>query len=494
MTLVFPTAYLNNPASMFGHTLLRIDAHERQTGSGLLAYAINYGANTEGEGGALFMLKGLTGGYWGYFSIAPYYTKVREYSDLQDRDIWEFRLDLDAEEVRRVVEHLWELRGVRFEYYFFSDNCAYQLLTLLDVARPSLRLAEQFEAWVIPADTLRALADSGILGEAVLRPAAGTRLGARALDMDAAQVSLARALAEAPSGAGNANLARLEPHQQVAVLGLAYDYAYYQHLAGRERPASAARLDTLLRARARLDVPAAPPPAVAANPPMVRPDRGHRSAMASLGLGRSSADSYQLLRVRPAYHDLLDPGAGYKRGAQINLLDLTVRVTAAEETLDLQDFTLLDIVSLAPRNRLLRPLSWQLSAGWERKLSPLDEEPALTGQLEGGAGLAWAPGAGSTLFAMGVLAIDGDSDFEQGYALGPGLRAGAIWSPAPSWNAGLFAGLVSYRAGELFERRELHLDLRRAVDRSNLLNLVVRGEQVPGIAHGEALLAWRHFF
>ena len=75
VTLIFPTAHINSPASMFGHTLLTIDTASR---SRLLAYAINYSAVTRETFGPLFAIKGLFGFYRGYFSTLPYYAKLQE--------------------------------------------------------------------------------------------------------------------------------------------------------------------------------------------------------------------------------------------------------------------------------------------------------------------------------------------------------------------------------------------------------------------------------
>ena len=88
VTLIFPAAYINNPSSMYGHTLLRIDGKDQNEKTRLLAYAINYAANTNETNGIAFAVNGLFGGYPGAFSIMPYYLKVREYNDLENRDIW----------------------------------------------------------------------------------------------------------------------------------------------------------------------------------------------------------------------------------------------------------------------------------------------------------------------------------------------------------------------------------------------------------------------
>ncbi|HLO24916.1 MAG TPA: DUF4105 domain-containing protein, partial [Geobacteraceae bacterium] len=77
--LVFPSAYINSPASMFGHTLLRIDSSNK---SSLISYAANYAAATTDTNGFLYAYKGIFGGYKGYYSMMPYYEKVKEYNDL----------------------------------------------------------------------------------------------------------------------------------------------------------------------------------------------------------------------------------------------------------------------------------------------------------------------------------------------------------------------------------------------------------------------------
>ena len=65
-TLVFSSDYMNSPSSMFGHTLLRLDPDDNEQ-TRLLAYAINYAAQTDNSGSALYALKGLTGLYSGSY-------------------------------------------------------------------------------------------------------------------------------------------------------------------------------------------------------------------------------------------------------------------------------------------------------------------------------------------------------------------------------------------------------------------------------------------
>jgi len=103
-TMIFPTSYVNSPASMFGHTLISIETSAK---SKLMAHAVNYSATGVDRNGFLFAFKGIFGFYEGYFSILPYCQKVAEYSDINNRDIWEYPLHLTEEEVLRMLRHLW---------------------------------------------------------------------------------------------------------------------------------------------------------------------------------------------------------------------------------------------------------------------------------------------------------------------------------------------------------------------------------------------------
>ena len=195
LTLVFASAYLDNPGSMYGHTLLRVDAADQDERTRLLAYSISFAAATNETNGLIFAVKGLFGGYPGVFAMLPYYVKVREYSDLENRDLWEYELDLSPEELERVLRHAWELLPAYFEYYFFDENCSYHLLALLQVARPDLELTAPFRLWALPVDTVRALTDQlGLVKRIVYRPARSTIIAERLARMQPEERRMARDL------------------------------------------------------------------------------------------------------------------------------------------------------------------------------------------------------------------------------------------------------------------------------------------------------------
>jgi Domain of unknown function (DUF4105) len=437
VTLVFPAAYLNNPSSMFGHTLLRLDRADQDERTRLLAYAVNYGAVTGEDLGIMFAVHGLTGGYRGTYSVLPYHAMVRQYTDYENRDIWEYQLNLSPAETLRLVEHLWELRDQYANYFFFDENCSYQLLFLLDVARPGMALSANFPLHAIPADTVRAVvAQDGMVERTVFRPSSRTVIEHRLGMLDTAERALVDDLADRRRPVDDPALAALAPARRAAVLELVADFVTYQMRTGeRTRDEAASLALQLLAARSRIraasDLGPLPEPAT-------RPDQGHGSARLAAGVGARDGRLFQFLQARPAYHDLLDAENGYLRGAQIDFLDLALRHYEGDAGVTLDQLTVVGIRSLSPRNRLIKPISWQLGGGLQRyRESAGDEKGTLVAALSGGAGPTFEIGGRALLSVMAEAGAAAGTDCPDAcfVALGPG--ASLIWPITERWTAQL---------------------------------------------------------
>ncbi len=420
-TLVFASDYLNNPSSMFGHTLLRIDAKTQTDDTRLLAYAVNYAAQTNTSNGLEFAIKGLTGGYPGKFSLLPYYEKVKEYNDWESRDLWEYELDLTPAEVHRLLLTYWDWRDTTAPYYFLSKNCSYALLGLLEMARPGLRLQAQFPAQAIPTDTLRAvLAEPHMLRRMTWRPASGTRRNA-AIERNPRAVNQAvKSLIDldAPLPAS----LELAPEQQAQAFETAYDELYARYLA-RQVPKDIAppRLRNLLTLRSQVDIP---DQRVAPAQPAADPSQGHGTARWGIGAGHDD-ESMALLSYRGAYHDWLDPQAGYREGARIDFLTGTLRINK-DGKVGVQDATVVAIDSLAPASVLQQPLSWSLRVGADHVLGDRrDADSHTVAVVEGGAGMSarW----GQTLcHAQYHNDVRGGQGLGKGWEIGVGARTGCL--------------------------------------------------------------------
>jgi len=470
ITLIFPVSYLNNPASMYGHTLLRVDTGDQDEHTRLLAYTISYAAATDETSGLVFALKGLTGGYAGTFSLAPYYIKVRKYSDIENRDIWEYRLALTPQEIDRLMMHAWELGPTRFDYYFFDENCSYHLLSLLDVARPGLDLTDQFRWWAIPSDTVRAVAEKpGLVSQAVYRPATATVIQQRIRQLDPALRELARDLSQQKVLPNDARVKTQSVTDQARVLELGYEYASYEKTSGRGQEIDARYQRDLLLARSRLDVagqrPAVPVPAV-------RPDQGHKTARLSVGLGSQDGRNFGEIRVRPSYHDLMDDDGGFTRGAQVQFFDTALRHYQGSDSIRLEHFIPLDIVSLSPRDDFFRPVSWKFNIGLMRDHFAKNDEQ-LVFQTNGGPGLAYnVPGSNdghSVYYGFLEASLNAGKSYQGNYALGAGPSIGWLADLSDRWRVNLQGRALRYGLGDTHDARELVLKQRYTLTRQSAL-------------------------
>ena len=501
VTLVFAEAYLNNPASMFGHTLLRIDAapHEaREERRDLLAYAVNFAAEPGADPGPLFAMKGIVGAYPGYFSLEPYYEKVRRYGDWESRDLWEYPLALSREEVRRLLLHLWELRETGFDYYFFDENCSFELLGLLEAARPDLDLRGRFGGWVIPIDTVReTVARVGLAGPPRWRPSAATRLRHLGGKLPAAERRLARAVAEGAVAPEAASVAALPEDARALVLTLAHDHLRFRSGPGEE-PASRTRALEILTARSRLapvGEPGRPP-----QPPATSPDRGHGTARLALGSGFRDGRFYWEARLRPAFHDALDPQGGFTEGPHIDFIEAALRYYPRGDELDLHELKLLEILSLAPRDELFRPIAWKLSTGLQTRLVP---RPRRTERLrsaklwrsQGGAGLVRRIGGTALAYAFAEAAVDVSGRLRPGWAAGLGTSFGVLLGDAEDrWRAALRGHAMRFVAGDTHTALGVGLDQRLRLSNGTALELRLGLERDFQATWLETGLAWKLYF
>lgn len=483
LTLIFPTAYINSPASMFGHTLIRVDSQGQNEQTRLLAYAINFGADTGNDGGLAYAFKGLMGGYPGGFSVQPYYLKVREYSDMENRDIWEYQLNLTEAEVRTMLLHAWELRSIWFDYFFFDENCSYHLLSLIETTRPELQLTDQFGAWAIPSDTVRVLDKAGLIKQTHYRPSRHSVLQHRMTDLPSTQIKAIQQLAQAKLAPEDKNIASMPVATQAETLELAHEYADYHQDNNQQQ------LHQLLQARSTLNIIS---PKVTV-PGGTRPEQGHGTGRSSLSIGREDQYQYQELQLRPAYHDLLDPTPGYANGAQIAFFSLALRHNNRDDSTRLQYFTPVDIVSLTPVSDISRPISWQFNFGLRRKHG--QDYNRMISTINGGAGLSWSLGKNSITYTLVNLGIDiSKQELRKGYAAGAGGSVGMLTEITPNWSLHLFAHSTDYTAGGTHNEKRLGLEQRYTVNKSDTIRMQWTRQRQLANDFSNFNLSWQHYF
>lgn len=465
--MIFPAAYLNSPSSMFGHTLLRIDQADVQSNNtALLSYAINFGAYIEGsDNSILYAWKGLMGGYPDLFALVPYQEKLSEYRSLENRDLWEYRLNLTQVETERMVEHVWELKQIQFDYFFFDENCSYRLLELLQVARPSLRLTEQFPLTAIPTDTVKAVKEAGLVEKIDYRPSRERELLERAKPLDSDEQQWVLKISDDQKQLQDPAFKAIAKDRQALIIDAAYRLGRYR-ANGLERDTERSqRSFELLRA-----INQNPAPDLKIERPGL-PEDGHESRTWQAGIGTRGDKAFGEYGLRMAYHDLNDNAEGFPLGAQIEILQMKLRQYEGNHW-QLQQLDLATIRSLTPRNELLQPWSWQVTGGLERVPGKHDDE-TLVSHVNGGAGGTWQLRDDMLGFALGTVRVEHNSDFGEAISPAAGFNTGVLWRN-PLGNLSLETKGDFFTNGEV--RRSISLNQQWELSRNLGLRLSAQRE------------------
>ncbi|RLA51851.1 MAG: hypothetical protein DRR42_09185 [Gammaproteobacteria bacterium] len=419
VVLVFPAYHLNSPSSMFGHTLLRLDPSAEREHSDWLAYGVNFGANIPaGDNSLFYAYKGLTGGYPGQFIVAPYFKKIQEYNRVENRDIWEYPLNLTPSEAERLGTHLWELKDINFAYFFFLENCSYRLLELLEVARPTAELTDDYAVAAIPIDTVRSIDRAGFIREYRYRPSIASQFRFQLSTLPKSLHPLIIELAENSTIVERQEFLVLPENQQYRALQAAYNIVRYRQAKKGRDQASAKHSLVLLTALSTY--PLHPPLEV---PTPVPPEKSHESKRLTLTRGRENNDNFSEVGFRMAYHSLLDNRYGFLDGAQINIGSLAVR-HYDDDTLKLERLDMADIISLTPKDDIFDSLSWRIYGGLER-VNTKDERPLAT-HVTGGAGYAYDLW-GSTAYALIDARLEHNREFNKSLELALGGEFGWLY-------------------------------------------------------------------
>ncbi len=455
LSIVFAGYYLNNPASMYGHTFLRVGrATHRGSEKPLLDYTINFAANTPTRNGIVFAAMGLAGGYPGTFTALPYYMKVQQYNNLESRDLWEYQLNFSSASVHRLLAHVWELGPTSISYYFLNKNCSYQLLPLLEVADPKLNLSGQFHFRAIPIDTLRTVIEQPqIVSKRVFRPSALRRMIASRDVLTHDERAVAQKFPES-------DLSRYSAPEQRRILDASYDYLRYKY--GYKRNQSndmREREQKILLAMNKLPKDPAIAPSINIAEP-APPESSHRTGRIGLAFGATRDTTFEEISARGALHDFESSQNGFVEGSQLEMLSFRARWNNENGHATVEDFTAISVLSMTPREEWVKKPSWHLKINYGHA-HDLGKSP----DGDGYAGVGGGSGAsvrvpilrGGIAYAM----VDVDSGvggvFRDYYRLGAGGSTGVVLGVTKIWRAHFIGSYIRYGIGDISSANRLRL-------------------------------------
>lgn len=369
ISFVFSSYYSDSPGSAFGHTFFRINrkSNSGKTRQELLDYGVGYAANVTVSNSALYAVLGLVGGFTGSWSNLPYYYKVREYNNFEARDLWSYDLNLHPEEVKMLALHLWEVGPHYYTYYFFTQNCAFHMLTLLEAAAPRLRLIEHVPFYyVIPADSMKALFyEQGLVKGVSFRPSI------RKVFLERTKKLAPPTYAAFEKYAVTGNLAEsktlVDDPQRALFLDAAMDLVDLRspNLTIEKNRDQYLKKNELLEARSGTNYIS--PEVIVKTSREDQPEGSHGSSRVGLSYHEKNGNKAGNLTYRFALHDLQDPQVGLPQNSQLEFFNFNFRLLPGE--LKFEDMNIFKVFNLNPVNFFEQKASWGFELGVQNKHS-----------------------------------------------------------------------------------------------------------------------------
>jgi hypothetical protein len=377
--IVYSSAYPSNPASMFGHTFLRFDRlvdKKSNTTSDLRGYSISFMATIDPSDNPIeYTFRGLAGGYDGHINIKPYYMNVGIYNNAESRDLWEYEINLNKDEMTFLLKHVWEImQNTGFSYYFFDENCSWMILKILEAVRPHIEFHSANDLFVLPQETLKDIALHFNSPKPKRRESLGSKIERKYRDLSMRKQELfSKALKS------NEVLENINSYSLLDLLALEWKYRNYKaktHLSDREK--------NLFMTTYRKLAKTSKSEKKELNRPIIKdnhPIKAHNIHNMRAVLG----NEWHKLTVRYGIHDIHDPPTGYAPNALITAFqaDLAYR----EDKIELDQLMVIDITSLENFYLYYPKISWKIRLS----VNNLEEDQSFfptSPILHGGIGLS----------------------------------------------------------------------------------------------------------
>ncbi len=366
VSLLMVSGYLGNPASMFGHAILKLDTtgDERD----LFDTTINYGALVPPKEPVItYIFKGLFGGYQAGYSDRYFYTQDIVYTNTEARDIWEYKLNLNPEQARLLQLHIWEIIGKKKQYFFLTHNCAYELGRTMDVVMDP-PLSQTVYAWYTPAELFDRLHDldqspldsrrSPLIKRIHYHPSAERTLIHHYESLsDRLKLKAKQFLGQPDIKRINITLSDLSPADQQVLLDFLFSYQHF--IFTKEQPNPSAQTLSLKHAllMKRLSLPPSPP---TDNRVAYRPSPSEEQKSSIIGAGVQTREGGDLVPSMNLIAFAQEPtGRNTLDGGELTVLDLRLNLSPDIPIIDSVDYLRIFHHALSPLPMASR-WSWRI--------------------------------------------------------------------------------------------------------------------------------------
>ena len=388
ISLVFASGYFGNPASYYGHFLLKLDT-DKNSIKELEKTTINFGAiYPPNENMVVYIFKGVFGGYDSVYKQQQYYQQSLNYGEVDLRDVWEYKLSFTREESEFITAHLWELLEVKYQYFFFDRNCAYRMATVIELVLDT-KIADTNSLWQIPQHVVQQISSIDHRGQSLISgvkyiPSRQSRLYQRYLDLNEFEKDWLNRLIRGIEIVNSDNFDALPLKTKHRLLDTMLDH--YQYLIVKEymeEDVAQRHYQAVLSKRFRLPAGISEVKFESDAPP----HQGRRPSYFQIGALDRDNEGEASIKLRPAYYDSLDYASGHIKNSSLSMAELDLETKDGDWIVKR-----LGIVRVENIQRNVTNLpgdnthSWYLNSGFIN--NPEDCDNCMEFEFNGGIGLS----------------------------------------------------------------------------------------------------------
>jgi hypothetical protein len=430
VTLIFSSSYPNNPSSLFGHTLLRLNQKNKK--NDLLDYSVAFSAVPEKEDlGLIFAFKGFFGGYKGLFEVTKYYTKVNEYNNGESRDLIEYNLNMTPAELDRMINHLWEMyQTTYFDYYFADENCSAVLADLLAVAyKDDDRVNAHGRWYYLPGEMVKHFMSlEGRVKSTHYRASLKKQIAKMWEHLTPKQISEVKAIIDAEELPKDVSDAK--------VLDAVATYLDFTHYRTKEKLSE--RQQKLLRATLikRSSLPKAEIVEEHYDQNNM-PEFSHNPQKFTLF---TRAENHTILtgfEIKEGYHDLLSNDRGFDQFSQFDFLNASAVYDFKNKKFDYDQLTVVNLISLHEYRFYDPQLSWHAKVTFDR-IYDLDCKLCHKFNANAYGGLSMRFSHNMVFNVMAGVFGEASSNLRKGFRVGPGAETSFYAQLGDVYKVGLY--------------------------------------------------------
>jgi len=387
--LIFASENISSPSSMMGHSFIVLEGINAK--GFLVSHAVSYYTILDSYNIPKLITESLFTGMTGLFSLTPYQQLKKRYLENEGRNIWEYELNVSETEKALIHAHIWELKGIKSDYYFHLYNCA--TLTNFIIATVAPKILTHSRLWISPSDVVKDVKELGLIQKSEMTPSSRWKIKMFIDQMKADQVSNVYSAVQNTTTIAYFNL--LEPKDRFLSSQLYETYAFYLEKiqeVNAERKITLhdniSKMNDVSFNDLRLDLSAY-------KNPIKTPD----DTQLSISYGRVEGRNFFQFSFLPTAHRLQDDNRQYFTENELRLGDIKLRYLPDDQSIKLQELTLYSVKTMNPWDRFTGGFSAQWKIGSEPHYSDkMEMHQALN--LDASFGMAWAPHPDTILYGM----------------------------------------------------------------------------------------------